>query len=615
MALIDKASLLMVPSTYEDGTLYNVLPSGNKAPDETGNHNGYDQTRADFTFDRGSNLAATRVNSDGLIEKGRENHLLHSNAITTSPWGGPRIFSQTQGHTGYDGSNDAWLIIPNSTNGTHYKVQSISTPNGVITISVYAKAAGYDYISIRDDSSGNSYARFDLATGVTSTTGSYAITSKIESVGNDWYRCSLTYQETATGNILFYVNNAYDYAGNYVGDEVSGVYFQDFQVEQGLVATDYIETGSTTAKAGVLEDMPRINYDANGENGALLLEPLRSNLVPISEGVPEDTNNVTITENYGTSPEGVQNSLKVQKNGVDENDRIQPIDNYNATLVSGNDYTISCFVKNIDSTNAVTTLACRVSGGSLFRSGYDWNGSSLSYLATGYNAGTRKNIFVEDYGNDWWRIGFTFEADGTTGNFELDIDRRNGSNTTSIETYGWQLEAGSYSSSYIPTHGSAVTRGADTTSDLDTSSILTQSNDNTYFAEVVNHRNVGNTRWIASYDSARSNSDRILVYAVNSSSGYNMYVQYKKTGASNVEILIGSSLSYGTTYKLAVVFDGTEMTAFLDGVKGTTKTIVESDNYAKFDITDVVGENGVFKKLIAFDSALTDAECVTLTTL
>ena len=53
----------MVPSTYEDGTLYNVLPSGNKAPDETGSHNGYDQTRADFSFDRGSNLAATRRNS------------------------------------------------------------------------------------------------------------------------------------------------------------------------------------------------------------------------------------------------------------------------------------------------------------------------------------------------------------------------------------------------------------------------------------------------------------------------------------------------------------------------------------------------------------------------
>ena len=68
MALIDKASLLMVPSTYEAGKLYNVLPSGNRAPDNKGGA-GYDQTRADFDFDRGSNAAATRIGSDGLLKK------------------------------------------------------------------------------------------------------------------------------------------------------------------------------------------------------------------------------------------------------------------------------------------------------------------------------------------------------------------------------------------------------------------------------------------------------------------------------------------------------------------------------------------------------------------
>ena len=66
----------MVPSTYEDGTLYNVLPSGNKAPDETGNNNGYDQTRADFSFDEGFKLKCNPNRyADGLIEKGRENLL------------------------------------------------------------------------------------------------------------------------------------------------------------------------------------------------------------------------------------------------------------------------------------------------------------------------------------------------------------------------------------------------------------------------------------------------------------------------------------------------------------------------------------------------------------
>ena len=84
MALIDKASLLMVPSTYEAGTLYNVLPSGNRAPDSTDQNSGYDQTRADFTFDRGTDHGATRIGSDGLIKKYRENLLVQSNQFDTT---------------------------------------------------------------------------------------------------------------------------------------------------------------------------------------------------------------------------------------------------------------------------------------------------------------------------------------------------------------------------------------------------------------------------------------------------------------------------------------------------------------------------------------------------
>ena len=38
----------------------------------------------DFTFSRGSNLAATRVDVNGLIEKGRENLLLKSNQFDTT---------------------------------------------------------------------------------------------------------------------------------------------------------------------------------------------------------------------------------------------------------------------------------------------------------------------------------------------------------------------------------------------------------------------------------------------------------------------------------------------------------------------------------------------------
>ena len=45
---------------------------------------GVESIPADFTFTRGSNLSATRVGPDGLIEKGRENLLLQSNNFDTT---------------------------------------------------------------------------------------------------------------------------------------------------------------------------------------------------------------------------------------------------------------------------------------------------------------------------------------------------------------------------------------------------------------------------------------------------------------------------------------------------------------------------------------------------
>ena len=96
----------MVPSTYEDGTIIQRTTVRKQSTGRNGQHNGYDQTRADFTFDRGSNLAATRVNADGLIEKGRENLLTESNSFSDSDWTKTGV-TMTRGQPGYDGSNNA----------------------------------------------------------------------------------------------------------------------------------------------------------------------------------------------------------------------------------------------------------------------------------------------------------------------------------------------------------------------------------------------------------------------------------------------------------------------------------------------------------------------------
>ena len=93
-----------------------------------------------------------------------------------------------------------------------------------------------------------------------------------------------------------------------------------------MVATDYIETGASTAQAGILEDMPRLDYSGGASCPSLLLEPQRSNLITQSEYIGAWTGFggvQTITDNYATSPEGLQNAARVQLERSPSLSRIQ----------------------------------------------------------------------------------------------------------------------------------------------------------------------------------------------------------------------------------------------------------------------------------------------------
>ena len=100
---------------------------------------------------------------------------------------------------------------------------------------------------------------------------------------------------------------------DYSGDGTSGIFVWRAQYEEGLVATDYIETGATTVQAGLLEDEPRIDY--TGGTGSLLLEPNSTNLIPQSEYLGSWFSSAgTLTANIATSPEGVKNAYSYSNN-------------------------------------------------------------------------------------------------------------------------------------------------------------------------------------------------------------------------------------------------------------------------------------------------------------
>lgn len=636
MALYDDAKIIFLASgaagkeTDDASKAYSVKPTNGNA---------------DFTISRTDNLNQTRVGPTGLIEKGRENLIKYSNGFDTGTGSGgwaKTNTSVTSGQGGYDGSTDAYKLQATATGSSTNSLSQTVTLTNLVTVSVFAKAGSNvsgtqilrlslnEFLTSDSSQKDNSRAFFDLSDGSVASTGGNIIDTNSESFGGGWFRLSITANIPSTNTVdkaIIFMGNG----GTTIDDQTNGDFFfiQDFQAEAGLVATDVITTTSAAATAGLKEDEPRFDYPVAGGAPSLLIEPLRKNEVPNSEGIVETSHDVTLTKNYGIAPDGTKSSLKVAKDGDDGNDRIFPISNDNVTLTNSGAYSISAFVKNIDCTG-ITTIACRTDAGSneLFRQGFQWTGASLA-LTSSQESGTRSGAFVESYGNDWWRIGFTFTANSTAGNFELDVDRANGTATTSIETWGWQLEEGANATSYIPCHGIAATRSADTLPEVTHG--ITMGTSITLFLEAIVFA-VGHQ--ISLVQLRLNDANRLLIFVNElkaTATTHDISIQAKNSDANYVgnadptaQSKQKTGLTTGATFKCIARIDGSSNSnnfdLFVNGSKhGTAKDVDAKDIFQKISLirngtaTNQTGQKT--KSVIVWNSALTDQQCEDLTTL
>jgi hypothetical protein len=174
-----------------------------------------------------------------LLEPSRTNSLLQSNQFDTTWVIGASALSLTSGQSGIYGSNNAWLLKKNST-GSRYIQQSLSLSSAQYSYSVYLKAESTNWVYVWSyDGVESVNAYFDLANGVVGTTnGSNLDNAKIESVGNGWYRCTLTYTQATTLVRIFPA----DSNGQISPTSDNGIYIQYSQLEQGSYATSYIPT-------------------------------------------------------------------------------------------------------------------------------------------------------------------------------------------------------------------------------------------------------------------------------------------------------------------------------------------------------------------------------------
>ena len=545
-----------------------------------------------FSRDGSGASPATRVNSDGNIEKGYTNELLYSNQPNN--WSLVNV-SLTGGQSGYDGSNNAWLF--DSSAGYIRNNLSLS---GVYTYSIYAKQGTADGVRLRMDAGTDANVYISLTDGSESLP-STGISFTATDVGSGWWKISVTANDSAFSNFRIY---AIDGSGSAT---TGTIYIQDAMVNEGLVAQPYVESIATAVSAGLLGDMPRLDYSGGASCPSLLLEPSRTNLINQSEyiknGAGWEVLRGDTTNNDAISPEGVGNAVKLYNTYVGSTDRYA---RRFLSVTASTDYVFSVYAKAAE-LSEIRLSSTGVSNAYAF---FDLSDGTIG------SVGSDATADIEDAGNGWYRCSIKHQ-NSITGIFAIIHLAKNGSESFStsvgdgVHLFGAQYETGSYPTSYIPTYGSASLRGSDDCEKTSASAIIGQTEGTLFIDYTASHEGGNGERILAIGDGTASNrivlfeaSNKIRVYAADSGSLQWDYI---------------TTIDFEGTHKIAVTYAANSAAIYIDGTEIETDSsfVVPSCNNVYLGTSEAFGVSlgGTIKEAILFDSTLTDAECIALTTI
>ena len=315
------------------------------------------------------------------------------------------------------------------------------------------------------------------------------------------------------------------------------------------------------------DNIPRVEYDADGNRLGLLVEEARTNLWLHSQDMSEASlggAGGTVTTDQYVAPDGTQTGDLVTMNSGE----LYVYRGMTLSSPSNVAFTVSCYVKAVEANTSVN-LRIGEFGGAAGAKFHDSGNTAIS-------------------STEWTRLDFTQTLE-QSDRTQVQAVIRTTSQTSSLLIWGVQLEQGSFPTSYIKTTSSTATRSSELADVLVDNFGYNNSNEGTFVIHAKNlsyNPNGTDYPFLVRFDNATNSNDRLGIF-LSEASG-NLVAEIKRNNVTQMSPVFKTATG-GAVDEIVVAFAFAENDFAVsdDGdavITDTAGTLVPSSPIAKIGL-------------------------------